>query len=1138
MKQMTRIIQTLTTALFLLVGSCTFAAHITVAPSITYINGTISPYNTLQPGDTLLFQGGARLFIQVRNFTGSAAHPIVMMNTGGAVLLGKTNNYGIKIANCKYIRFTGTGTSGIFYGFQVLKTTGDGCAVDELSSDIEVDHLSLDSCGCRGFVAKSDPDCSFTQTRDKFTQYNTIIHDCWIGHITYEGMYIGSSFYSGKTINCNGVDTTVLPSLLNGVKVYNCTVVNTGWDGIQVGSASTDCKVYNNLVMYDSQTGTSAQMSGILVGGGSRCDVYSNYIYKGKGDGIESLGLGDYKIFNNVIYGAGTGYTGGPKYGIYVNDNSAIPGSPFSILFNDIINPLTKGIKFSSTVTSNNLIASNAIIGPGVSGGYIEVATSSNVTVQNNYTAVNTSGAGFTDTLYHISSTSPLINAGYSDNRGITTDYFYAGRPSSTTFDIGICEYQFTSGSLPVVTTAAITSITQTTAIGGGNVTSDGGATVTARGVCWSTSANPTTASSHTTNGGGTGSFTSNLTGLNANTLYYVRAYATNSVGTSYGNQVTFTTLPCTPPAVTTTAVSNITQTTATGGGNVTSDGGATVTARGVCWSTTANPTTTGSHTTDGSGTGSFTSNLTGLTANTLYYVRAYATNSAGTSYGNQVTFTTLAFSLPTVTTTAVTNIALYAATSGGNVTSGGGTNVTARGVCWSTSANPTTAGSHTTDGSGTGSFTSNLTGLTPNTLYYVRAYATNSAGTSYGNQVSFTTLPLSLPTVTTASVTNITQYSATGGGNVTSDGGATVTERGVCWSTSVNPTIAYNHTHDGSGTGSFTSNLTGLTPNTLYYVRAYATNSAGTSYGNQVTFTTIAYSLPVVSTAAVTNIAPFTAISGGNVTSDGGTTVTARGVCWSTISHPTTACSHTTDGSGTGSFTSYLTGLTPNTLYYVRAYATNSAGTSYGNEVTFTTLTDVPVVTTAPVTNITRNTAISGGNVTGSGGSYVTARGVCWKTSPNPTTGNPHTSNGSGTGTFISHLAGLKPHTTYYVRAYAINSYGTAYGNEVVFTTAAWPKDDSSAVTGINNVDNTILLYPNPVQTTLNVKYDLANSADWDISVYDLRGVRFSDQRKHLESGVQNVTLDVSQLPAGFYLLISRSDQNEVLTSKFLKIK
>ena len=135
-----------------------------------------------------------------------------------------------------------------------------------------------------------------------------------------------------------------------------------------------------------------------------------------------------------------------------------------------------------------------------------------------------------------------------------------------------------------------------------------------------------------------------------------------------------------------------------------------------------------------------FSYSVTGLTSGTTYYVRAYATNSVGTAYGSEVSFTTLA--LPTVTTTAASNIGTATASSGGNVTASGGATVTARGVCWSTSHNPTISNSKTTNGSGTGSFTSSLTGLTSGTTYYVRAYATNSVGTAYGSEVSFTTTP------------------------------------------------------------------------------------------------------------------------------------------------------------------------------------------------------------------------------------------------------------------------------------------------------------------------------------------------------------------------------------------------------------
>ncbi len=193
-------------------------------------------------------------------------------------------------------------------------------------------------------------------------------------------------------------------------------------------------------------------------------------------------------------------------------------------------------------------------------------------------------------------------------------------------------EINFENGvtSLPTLTTTVVTSITSTTATSGGNISNDGGAAVTARGVCWSTTPNPVASGNHTTNGTGAGAFASNITGLTATTTYYVRAYATNSVGTAYGNEISFTTTNTTTalPTVTTASLSLITMTTASGGGNVVADGGATVTARGVCWSTTADPTIAlSTKTTDGTGTGIFTSAITGLTAATTYHVRAYATN-------------------------------------------------------------------------------------------------------------------------------------------------------------------------------------------------------------------------------------------------------------------------------------------------------------------------------------------------------------------------------------------------------------------------------------------------------------------------------------------------------------------------------
>jgi hypothetical protein len=134
-------------------------------------------------------------------------------------------------------------------------------------------------------------------------------------------------------------------------------------------------------------------------------------------------------------------------------------------------------------------------------------------------------------------------------------------------------------------------------------------------------------------------------------------------------------------------------------------------------------------------------------------------------------------------------------------------------------------------------------------------------------------------------------------------------------------------------------SSITGLTANTTYYLRAYATNSVGTAYGNEVSFTTAeVVVMPVLTTTDVTVITPTSAKSGGNITV-GGTTISARGICWSTTANPTVADSKTNNGTGAEVFTSFSTSLAAATKYYVRAYATNSAGTAYGNEVSFTTL-------------------------------------------------------------------------------------------------------------------------------------------------------------------------------------------------------
>ena len=395
---------------------------------------------------------------------------------------------------------------------------------------------------------------------------------------------------------------------------------------------------------------------------------------------------------------------------------------------------------------------------------------------------------------------------------------------------------------VPSVETGAVSGIQATQATVSGNILkigNDGG--ITQYGHVWNTSAEPTTAHNKTSLGttSTTGSFSSTLNGLSPNVTYHVRAYATNSLGTAYGEEITFTT---TVGKVTlqTNDVTDVTHNAATGSGTISQLEGNTITERGVCWATTANPTLSAQSAISSESGNTFKVRMTGLSTETTYHVRAYVKTQKGeVFFGNDMSFqTTHEIVLPTVSNTQVTEVGVGKATFSSAVTGNGKGKVSDAGFVYSLNENPTTADTRVSCGAATGNFGKTVTGLKESTTYHVRAYAINEAGTAYSADVTFTTLEVSEPQLSNVTVSNISNTSAQLDGKVSSTGNGTLTDAGFVYSTSHYPTVTDNKLSCGKTT-TLNSKMTGLTPETTYYVRAYATNEKGTSYSAEKEFKT-----------------------------------------------------------------------------------------------------------------------------------------------------------------------------------------------------------------------------------------------------------------------------------------------------------
>ena len=289
------------------------------------------------------------------------------------------------------------------------------------------------------------------------------------------------------------------------------------------------------------------------------------------------------------------------------------------------------------------------------------------------------------------------------------------------------------------------------------------------------------------------------------------------------------------------------------------------------------------------------------------------------------------------------------------------------------------------------------------------------------------------LPSISTMDISNIGSTVLYSGGYISSDGGSPVLQRGVCWNTSPNPTIANNHTSDGSGLGQFNSEVNPLNPSTVYFVRAYATNENGTNYGNELIVTTLdsdqSAQLLSVSTDDILYNDGISAQLYGNLESS--FPANTLGFCWSVGTTPTINSNNIIVENSQGSFNAIITDLSPDTIYRVRAFASNDAGISYGEEVLFRTNDLASGFSISGYNYLSNNTVALLMSVAYDGESEITERGVCWKIADGsaPTFEDNVVALGSGEGSFSKTFTNLDSETAYSFIPYAINGMGISYG-------------------------------------------------------------------------------------------------------------
>ena len=587
------------------------------------------------------------------------------------------------------------------------------------------------------------------------------------------------------------------------------------------------------------------------------------------------------------------------------------------------------------------------------------------------------------------------------------------------------------------------------------------------------------------------------FTNLTAGTTYtaYVRAICeeSNSAWVSF----TFTTVAVTPvpPTVTTLAATGVTHNSATLNGTITA-GNETIVAQGFMYKTTAASTWT---TVSASGT-TLVATVNTLAAETAYQFKAFATTASGTVEGTVMTFTTTATPVvvpPTVTTLAATSVTHNSATLNGTIAAGDET-ITAQGFMYKTTA----ASTWTTVAATGTTITSTLNSLAAETEYQFKAFATTASGTVEGTVMTFTTTaaPIVAPTVATLAATSVTHNSATLNGTITA-GSETITAQGFMYKA----TAAADWTNVSATGTTLAATVNGLTPETEYQFKAFATTASGTVEGTVMTFTTTAAPIvaPSVATLPATGVTHQEATLNGTVTT-GSEAITAQGFMYKA----TAAADWTTVAAIGETMSATINGLTAETAYQYKAFATTASGTVEGAVVNFTTLQNPgaqPTVVTLDATEITNESATLNGTIV-AGTNQITAQGFKYKTvfDADWTTVEVAGTNISAT------ISNLTAETQYEYKAFATTESGTVEGNVILFTTTA-----SSGLNSAEGTVATMTVYPNPASERAIVAVSgVENGAK--IVVSDMQGrIILSDNMTS-----ETYELSVANMTSGVYYI------------------